>query len=334
MSESGNPWLQHGPTPVGDGDGGESPMELLLRAALNARANEIGVHRLRPAAPPGGGGRRVRYLYTLGLPLVGVAAAGMAAYLGLNGATDLADHRSGPAVTAGPTTPPSAASSRSAATGGTGAKAVPGSYLPATWLAPSNLPRNSFFHWKASDNGALGGGSPADIPNGFGMLYTCGIGSSDAELSAVHVSYLFYAAGTHNTFPVPHQASQTMFYFPDAATASTAMATIRSDYEGCAARQTQKREIGFGFGKRITWTVTRTVSSASGFAYRTQLRSPDGRPDSALQGGFTDDQELFARSGNVVTMVGVRANRTDVDPAGDAPQVLAAMADRLAAFPH
>jgi hypothetical protein len=64
-----------------------------------------------------------------------------------------------------------------------------------------------------------------------------------------------------------------------------------------------------------------------------QLRAPDGTPDSGPN-VRKDAQELFVRSGDVITMAQVQAGGTEIDPAGDAPQVLAAMAARLAAFPQ
>ncbi|MEZ0092819.1 hypothetical protein [Streptacidiphilus sp. EB129] len=83
----------------------------------------------------------------------------------------------------------------------------------------------------------------------------------------------------------------------------------------------------------MRWTVTRTATSASGFAYRTELRTPDGQPGAGPDIG-SDAQELFVRSGNVITLVQIQAGGTEIDPAGDAPQVLATMASRLGYLPQ
>lgn len=60
----------------GNGSGpDESPMELLLRDAMNARAARITAHDLRPASPPNTRTRRIRPAYVAAVPIFALAAS-------------------------------------------------------------------------------------------------------------------------------------------------------------------------------------------------------------------------------------------------------------------
>ncbi|WP_035799662.1 hypothetical protein [Kitasatospora mediocidica] len=75
--------------PVPDaGDDGpvETPLEQLLREALAARAGRLSAHDLRTDAPPARRMRRTRPLYTVALPLLGLAAAASIGYVGFHAA--------------------------------------------------------------------------------------------------------------------------------------------------------------------------------------------------------------------------------------------------------
>ncbi|MCC9309407.1 hypothetical protein LN042_20365 [Kitasatospora sp. RB6PN24] len=71
--------------PDGDGAGG-GPLEQLVREALAARAQQIGVHDLRPAAPPNRRPRRLKPVYAAVLPL-GLAAAVTIGFVGFRSST-------------------------------------------------------------------------------------------------------------------------------------------------------------------------------------------------------------------------------------------------------
>ncbi|WP_406201587.1 hypothetical protein OH807_22065 [Kitasatospora sp. NBC_01560] len=75
------------PRPAGgDGDGpDETPMERLLREAMNARATQITAHDLRPAEPPSRRLRRLKPVYLTAVPLFGLAAAMAFGVLGFHG---------------------------------------------------------------------------------------------------------------------------------------------------------------------------------------------------------------------------------------------------------
>ena len=65
------------PRPGGGDDDGPAgtPTERLLREAMNARTSLITAHDLRPAAPPRTRVRRLRPVYAVTVPLLGLAAA-------------------------------------------------------------------------------------------------------------------------------------------------------------------------------------------------------------------------------------------------------------------
>lgn len=71
--------------PEGGGPG-DSPVERLLREALAARADQVGVHDLRPAAPPSRRIRRLKPVYAALLPL-GLAAAVTIGFVGFRSST-------------------------------------------------------------------------------------------------------------------------------------------------------------------------------------------------------------------------------------------------------
>ncbi|WP_153461518.1 hypothetical protein [Streptomyces kaniharaensis] len=94
----------------GDGDGpAETPTERLLREAMNARTSLITAHDLRPAAPPNRRIRRLRPVYAVTVPLLGLAAAMAIGVVTLHG-SPVADHEVPPAatVTASPSPTPTA----------------------------------------------------------------------------------------------------------------------------------------------------------------------------------------------------------------------------------
>ncbi|MFI9360256.1 hypothetical protein ACIG5E_04220 [Kitasatospora sp. NPDC053057] len=65
------------PRPRGGDDDGSAgtPTERLLREAMNARTSLITAHDLRPAAPPRSRVRRLRPMYAVSVPVLGLAAA-------------------------------------------------------------------------------------------------------------------------------------------------------------------------------------------------------------------------------------------------------------------
>ncbi|MFD8704454.1 hypothetical protein ACFV1W_17850 [Kitasatospora sp. NPDC059648] len=75
------------PRPGGGDDDGSagSPMERLLREAMNARTSLITAHDLRPAAPPRTRVRRLRPVYAVTVPLLGLAAAAAIGVVTLHG---------------------------------------------------------------------------------------------------------------------------------------------------------------------------------------------------------------------------------------------------------
>ncbi|MEU1503671.1 hypothetical protein [Kitasatospora sp. NPDC005748] len=84
----------------GDGDGpDDTPMERLLREAMNARAMQITAHDLRPAAPPTRRLRRLKPVYLAAVPLFGLAAAMAFGVLGFRGDTVADRGGPGPAAT-------------------------------------------------------------------------------------------------------------------------------------------------------------------------------------------------------------------------------------------
>ncbi|MEU6234288.1 hypothetical protein [Kitasatospora sp. NPDC047058] len=77
------------PRPSGGDSGGpdRTPMERLLREAMNARAAQITPHSLRPAGPPSSRVRRLKPVYLTAVPLLGLAAAMAFGVLGFRGDT-------------------------------------------------------------------------------------------------------------------------------------------------------------------------------------------------------------------------------------------------------
>jgi hypothetical protein len=71
--------------PESDGSG-DGPLELLLREALAARADQVGAHDLRPAEPPSRRVRRLRPVHAAVLPL-GLAAAVTIGLVGFGSST-------------------------------------------------------------------------------------------------------------------------------------------------------------------------------------------------------------------------------------------------------
>ncbi len=88
---------------------GETPLETLLREALNARADQISPHDLRPEAPPAHRVRRIRPLYTVVLPVVALAAAASIGYLGFQASPVAKQETPAPAasISTSPTPAPS-----------------------------------------------------------------------------------------------------------------------------------------------------------------------------------------------------------------------------------
>lgn len=95
----------------GDGDGpAETPTERLLREAMTARTSLITAHDLRPAAPPNRRIRRLRPVYAVTVPLLGLAAAMAVGVVTLHG-NPVADHDHAPpaaTVSASPSPTPAA----------------------------------------------------------------------------------------------------------------------------------------------------------------------------------------------------------------------------------
>ncbi|MDH6112061.1 guanyl-specific ribonuclease Sa [Kitasatospora sp. MAP12-15] len=347
-----------------DSTSSDSPVELLLRAALESRADEITVHDLRPAVPPAQSTRRTRRLYAVTLPVIGLAAAVAVGFLALGDTVKTAQREVQPAVTgafsptpgmtdvpsttssASASTPASAsASARSSATVSasatttgapsssavSGANAVSGQYLASTWLTAAELPLSSTFHWQAAN------GMPTNTTGEFQWLWVCGSGSPVAELQTTSISTLAFTAAATDTgsvassAPAP-QASQTIFYFKSAHEATTALDRIRQDYTGCAADKAKNGPGDITTGMKPTWQITRTATSAAGFAYRSMARTAGGEPVSMLDLP-SDAQESFVLSGNVITMVSISGSDAAVDPDGGAAQTLTTMATRLSTFP-
>ncbi|MGW2249335.1 hypothetical protein ACWCXH_03925 [Kitasatospora sp. NPDC001660] len=94
----------------GDDGTAETPTERLLREAMNARTSLITAHDLRPAAPPNRRIRRLRPVYAVTVPLLGLAAAMAVSVLTLHG-EPVARHVDAPpaaTVTAAPSPTPTA----------------------------------------------------------------------------------------------------------------------------------------------------------------------------------------------------------------------------------
>ncbi|MFC1439410.1 hypothetical protein ABUW04_14195 [Streptacidiphilus sp. N1-10] len=347
----------------------ERPVERLLRAALGERAAQVGPNDLRPAAPPATTVRRTRHLYTITLPLVGLAAAGMIGYFSFDGVRTSADHTVGPAVSAStapsprpspPASPsdspspslssspsqpsstsPSAPGSSSPASTGpgasasapatstptTGADAASGQYVAAAWLQPSEYPLDTQFRWKPS-----GGATPSNTTGAFQWLYTCGSGDPTTELGTESISTLDFNASSFTGSSAP-QAAQVTFYFKDAGTAAAALDAVQHDYTDCASRLSARGQTDMTSGRKLVFQVTRTATGASGFGYRFVARDTAGKP-ADMPDLPADAQELFARSGNVLTMVDIQGSGDQLDPSTDAARVLAAMATRLGAYPR
>ncbi|MFI6154172.1 hypothetical protein ACIBCA_15965 [Kitasatospora sp. NPDC051170] len=92
-----------------DGGSAETPTERLLREAMNARTSLITAHDLRPATPPSTRIRRLRPVYLVTVPLLGLAAAAAIGVVTLKG-SPVADHRTPPpaaTTSASPTPVPS-----------------------------------------------------------------------------------------------------------------------------------------------------------------------------------------------------------------------------------
>ncbi|MEU8512502.1 hypothetical protein AB0C76_13025 [Kitasatospora sp. NPDC048722] len=89
----------------GDGDGpAETPTERLLREAMTARTSLITAHDLRPAAPPNRRVRRLRPVYAVTVPLLGLAAAMAVGVVTLHG-NPVADHEHPPPAATVPASP-------------------------------------------------------------------------------------------------------------------------------------------------------------------------------------------------------------------------------------
>ncbi|MFF2075000.1 hypothetical protein ACFVXG_09590 [Kitasatospora sp. NPDC058162] len=361
MSRPRNPRDSGGDDPAS----AASRTELLLRAALAARADEVGVHDLRPAAPPARTARRSRRLRTTALPLIGLAAAGLVGYFALDHPMLTGDRTVRPAVpvtsspTPSPTAPtPTPSASASASPTGTPdttpsapASPPPATDAPTTDVPTTDVPTTSppaganatsgqyvAATWlKASElplnpvfHWQAAAGTPTNRTGDFQWLWVCGKGSPTGELQSTSISLLDFNA-TRNGASTP-RAAQLMFYFKDADAAATALDRIRQDYAGCAADRAAHGPVDTT-GATYDWQITRTASSTAGFAYRTVARGAGNKP-AEMSNWPPDSQEWFARSGNVITMVSVSGFDASVDPTGDAARTLDAMTTRLGGFPR
>ncbi|GAA1964794.1 hypothetical protein [Kitasatospora viridis] len=138
-------------------DGGSddgTPIERLLREALTARAEQVGVHDLRPAEPPSRKVRRLRAVYATVLPL-GLAAALAIGYLGFNG-HNVADHvNPGPAASVGTSHSPEPKASPST-------DPSPSASAPAS--QPAGEPPAGSLSSGAASTSPGAGGSPSSAP--------------------------------------------------------------------------------------------------------------------------------------------------------------------------
>ncbi|MFR9794520.1 hypothetical protein ACL02U_01185 [Streptomyces sp. MS06] len=346
-----------------EGNAVPSPTETLLRMALRARAEEVGVHDLRPAAPPARTVRRTRHLYTVALPLVGLAAASVLGYVALDRtevtggrtvqpATTVSQvpspTRSGPTATASPTSSPSSsASSPSSSPPATpsssarppavpdtptataeGARATPGRYVPGTWLTASEVPLGDEFGWRAHE------AKPVSVPNVFQWLWVCG-GPHDVNdvLHDATIEVREFDATAGSSRDSQAYAFQDTFYFKDADAAQHALDLIREDYLGCADAMNARHTKDLDTGTDVTWRITRTAAGPDGFAYRSVAREAGGAP--ASENNLPSDaQEWFVRSGNVVTMLGIDGRGSGVDDASEAASTLATLTSRLGNYPR
>ncbi|MFF7635691.1 hypothetical protein ACFZB9_21450 [Kitasatospora sp. NPDC008050] len=163
----------------GDCDG--TPLENLLREAMSARAAQITAGSLRPAAPPVRRLRRTRPLYTVALPLVGLAAAASIGYLGFRSDT-VADHV---------VPPPAAVLHTSAAPSATPSASPSPSDSPSPSPSPSTAATPS---GSATPDGAASGTPGADNGRTSGPTTTGSPVSGDspsAPASATGTPYTF-----------------------------------------------------------------------------------------------------------------------------------------------
>ncbi|WP_052707131.1 hypothetical protein [Streptomyces rubellomurinus] len=94
------------PRTGGDDGSAGTPTERLLREAMNARTSLITAHDLRPAAPPRSRIRRLRPVYAVTVPLLGLAAAAAIGVVTLHG-SPVADRETPPPPAATLTASPS-----------------------------------------------------------------------------------------------------------------------------------------------------------------------------------------------------------------------------------
>ncbi|MFC8448450.1 hypothetical protein [Kitasatospora sp. NPDC057223] len=114
---------QNHPRPPGGGSG-DSPTERLLRAALGARAEQISGHDLRPAHPPSLRTRRLRPVYVVAVPLLGLAAATAFALLGPHTSPQAGREKAPPAATLTAVPSPAASEAPSPGPSPTGSSTV------------------------------------------------------------------------------------------------------------------------------------------------------------------------------------------------------------------
>ncbi|WP_051970132.1 hypothetical protein [Kitasatospora azatica] len=136
--------------PFGDDGPGDTPLELLLREALAARAGQVTANDLRPEAPPARRVRRIRPLYTVALPLVGLAAAASIGYLGFQGSPVAKHETPAPAasvdVTPTPAPAPTPSTAAPSASAGIDPAAV-GESPSGTTTGRSSAPAVAPYSW-------------------------------------------------------------------------------------------------------------------------------------------------------------------------------------------
>lgn len=230
-------------------------------------------------------------------------------------------------ASASPPGAPSASPSASPAASGTGTvqwAVDPGVYVPASWLAPDQLPFNPTYSWVSLTP------EPTIEPGPTSGNETSCSGMMDAVFtSGGNRHWQLWVFGDKRTGLLTHQLAAYQYFYPDAATAQQAFQQMQNQLPACAT----ERQVDGQTGKPLVNTVHQTASIPNGFAFVHTLRTTAGQPASAPN-LTSDNHEYLVQRGSIIALIEVPAADSTVDQWNNDQGVLQQMADHLCLRQH
>lgn len=224
-----------------------------------------------------------------------------------------------PTQAASPTSlPPSPSPSVSKT--GSAAGIDPGAYVPASWLAPNQLPFDSTYSWvsltpEPTIYSAPASGHETSCSGMWAVIDTSG-GSRHWQLWG-------YGNKTTGTL-ITYQLAAYQFLYPDGPAAQHAFQQMQNQLSACST----ERQVDGQTGKPLVNTVHQTASISNGFAFVHTLRDAAGKPaGTAIL--MSDSHEYLVQRGSIIALIEVLAADSTIDQWNNDPGVLQQMADHL-----